>query len=289
MPTSSCMSLIVSEVFLSGRTSRVHINYLQDVALCPILRIKTGILSLSRPRCLIGVTEGIRQILSDKKLELPFPEPLADPWRMISGVNDPNTQQLIRNSESSSGFRSLGRLPSSERWSCSRLMCEALQLEGSFHGNQRCCPPSTFSVIVVARVVGHVASIRSSTTFSNRSSVMVMETPSRRIHPLDVAETNEAIEVRMNVPGIKAENINIELNGNLLTICGRSEEEKEEKGKTYHRTEKRVGEFLRSVTLPCSVKEEEVKASCNNGVLAITMPKAADAKSRKRIKVACGS
>lgn len=101
---------------------------------------------------------------------------------------------------------------------------------------------------------------------------------------LDLSETNEAIEVRMNVPGVKPENIDIQVNGSLLTITGKSEEEKEEKGKTYHRIERRQGQFSRSVTLPCSVNEEKVIANCKEGVLSIQLPKTAEAKNR-RIKV----
>lgn len=107
------------------------------------------------------------------------------------------------------------------------------------------------------------------------------------IPPIDLAETNESVEVRMNVPGIKAENIDIDVNGNLLTISGKTEEEKEEKGKTYHRTERRVGHFMRRINLPCAVKEENVKAVCRDGVLSVNLPKCADAKSKK-IKVAGG-
>lgn len=105
------------------------------------------------------------------------------------------------------------------------------------------------------------------------------------VPPLDLAETNEAVEVRMNVPGIKAENIDIEVNANLLTVCGKTEEEKEEKGKTYHRTERRVGQFYRSVNLPCAVKEDQVKATCRDGVLSIILPKTTESKSKK-IKIA---
>jgi HSP20 family protein len=101
---------------------------------------------------------------------------------------------------------------------------------------------------------------------------------------LDLSETNEAIEVRMNVPGVKPENIDVQVNGSLLTITGKSEEEKEEKGKTYHRIERRQGQFSRSVTLPCSINEEKVIANCKEGVLSIHLPKTAEAKNR-RIKV----
>ncbi len=101
---------------------------------------------------------------------------------------------------------------------------------------------------------------------------------------LDLSETTDTVEVRMNVPGVKPDNIDIQVNGSLLTVTGKTEEEKEEKGKTYHRIERRQGQFSRSVTLPCSINEEKVLANCKEGVLSIHLPKTTEAKNR-RIKV----
>lgn len=98
---------------------------------------------------------------------------------------------------------------------------------------------------------------------------------------LDLSETNNHIEVRMDVPGIKPEEIDVEVSGNLLRITGERKEEQEEKGKTFHRIERRSGSFSRSVTLPCEVEENQVEASCNNGVLTITLPKCESMKAHK--------
>src|SRR6185295_17886631 len=68
---------------------------------------------------------------------------------------------------------------------------------------------------------------------------------------IDVSETDHAVEVRMDLPGIKPEEIDIQLSNNLLTVSGERKEEKEEKGKTFHRVERRMGSFSRSVLLPC--------------------------------------
>lgn len=103
----------------------------------------------------------------------------------------------------------------------------------------------------------------------------------RSIPSLDVSETDTAVEVKLDLPGMKAEEIEIQLNGNLLTISGERKEEEEEKGKTYHRVERRVGRFSRSLTLPCPVEEDEVAASYQEGVLNITLPKTEEAKTKK--------
>jgi HSP20 family protein len=106
--------------------------------------------------------------------------------------------------------------------------------------------------------------------------------PSERIVPsLDLAETDGTIEVRMDIPGMEAKDIDIQVNGNLLTISGERKEEKVEKGKTYHRIERRTGSFSRSVTLPCPVKDEAVDAQYKSGILTVKLPKTEEAKSKK--------
>ena len=109
--------------------------------------------------------------------------------------------------------------------------------------------------------------------------------PSERIIPsLDLAETDRMVEVRMDIPGMEAKDIDIQVNGNLLTISGERKEEREEKGKTYHRIERRVGSFSRTVTLPCPVKEDAVDAQYKNGIPTVKLPRTEEAKS-KRITV----
>ncbi len=103
----------------------------------------------------------------------------------------------------------------------------------------------------------------------------------RTVPSLDVAETDGGIEVRVDIPGMDAKDIDIQVHGNLLTISGERKEEREEKGKTYHRVERRVGSFSRSVTLPCPVKEDAVDAQYKNGILTVKLPKTEEAKSRK--------
>ena len=103
-----------------------------------------------------------------------------------------------------------------------------------------------------------------------------------RITPsLDLAETNGALEVRMDIPGMEAKDIDIQVNANVLTVSGERKEEREEKGKTYHRSRTSGGSFSRSVTLPCPVREDAVEAQYKNGILTIKLPKTEEAKARK--------
>tara|TARA_R110002111_G_scaffold2705_5_gene18038 strand:- start:23934 stop:24473 length:540 start_codon:yes stop_codon:yes gene_type:complete len=98
---------------------------------------------------------------------------------------------------------------------------------------------------------------------------------------LDLSENNEAVEVRLDVPGIKPEEIEVEITGNQLRITGERKEEQEEKGKTFHRIERQSGSFFRAITLPCEVKENQVQATCENGVLMVTLPKCETVKPHK--------
>ena len=98
---------------------------------------------------------------------------------------------------------------------------------------------------------------------------------------MDLAETDSRIEVKLDVPGYKPEEVNVEVQGDMLIITGEHKEEKEEKGKTFHRIERRSGSIRRAVTLPCAVKEAEINALCKDGVLTVTMPKAEKAVTKK--------
>ena len=88
-------------------------------------------------------------------------------------------------------------------------------------------------------------------------------------------------EVRMDVPAMNANDFNIQVNGNTVTIGGERKEEKEEKGKTWHRLERHTGKFARTVTLPCNVNENEVAAEYNGGVFTVKLPKATNAIPKK--------
>lgn len=106
--------------------------------------------------------------------------------------------------------------------------------------------------------------------------------PIGRLCPcLDLSESASNIEVRLDVPGAKPEDFDIQISGNLLTISGERKEEKEEKGRTWHRAERRTGSFSRSISLPCRVEEDKVQAEYRDGVLTVTLPKSEEAKAHK--------
>jgi HSP20 family protein len=98
---------------------------------------------------------------------------------------------------------------------------------------------------------------------------------------LDLSETDTAVEVRLDLPGVKPDQVDVQVSANVLMISGERKEEKEEKGRAFHRIERRCGSFARSITLPCPVQEEKVEAQYRDGVLTITLPKTDEAKSHK--------
>ncbi|MFM8217050.1 MAG: Hsp20/alpha crystallin family protein [Pirellula sp.] len=98
--------------------------------------------------------------------------------------------------------------------------------------------------------------------------------------PLDMSETEKAISLRFDLPGVSPKEIDVQVSGNQLTISGERKEDREEKGETYHRVERRAGRFSRSILLPCDVPEDKVDAKYQDGVLKITLPKTAEATTR---------
>ena len=98
---------------------------------------------------------------------------------------------------------------------------------------------------------------------------------------IDVADKDDSIVVRAEVPGCKAEDIDISVYGNTLTISGEKKLKEEKKEKGYYHVESSYGTFRRELTLPTDVDSEKVDANCKDGVLSITMPKAAKAKAIK--------
>ncbi|UCC99493.1 MAG: Hsp20/alpha crystallin family protein [Phycisphaerales bacterium] len=98
---------------------------------------------------------------------------------------------------------------------------------------------------------------------------------------IDVAEEGDTILVRAEVPGCKADDIEISVYGNTLTISGDKKFEEEKKEKGYYHVESSYGSFRRELTLPTDVDPEKINAVCKDGVLSVTLPKAATAKAVK--------
>jgi len=98
---------------------------------------------------------------------------------------------------------------------------------------------------------------------------------------IDVAEQDDAIVVRAEVAGCKPEEIDISVYGNTLTISGEKQQSKEEKDKGYYHMESTYGSFRRDINLPADVDNSKVAATCTDGVLSITLPKAEVSKAVK--------
>jgi HSP20 family protein len=96
----------------------------------------------------------------------------------------------------------------------------------------------------------------------------------------DVVETENEFEVTVDLPGMKREDVNVEVKDGDLWITGKRAEEKEEKGATYHRVERRYGEFRRVLALPARIDRDKVTAKYDNGVLKVTVPKMEAAKAK---------
>ena len=101
---------------------------------------------------------------------------------------------------------------------------------------------------------------------------------------LDISETDKAVEVTTDVPGYKSSEIQVEIGEGRLTISGeRLAESKDVDERRFHHVERRLGQFSRSVALPCRVKEDKVQAELKDGVLSIILPKADESHRHKVI------
>ncbi|OWM86197.1 18.2 kDa class I heat shock protein-like [Punica granatum] len=96
---------------------------------------------------------------------------------------------------------------------------------------------------------------------------------------IDWKETPEAHVLKADLPGLKKEEVKVEVEDDrVLQISGERRVEKEEKSDTWHRVERSSGKFLRRFRLPENARMDQVKASMENGVLTITVPKAEEKK-----------
>ena len=103
---------------------------------------------------------------------------------------------------------------------------------------------------------------------------------------IDVAETDDAVEITAEIPGVKEDDIDISIVRDVLTIKGEKSSDHEEKDKDYHVVERHFGSFRRQLPLGFSPDEGAVKASFTDGVLRLKITKPADTKSAvQKIKI----
>lgn len=102
----------------------------------------------------------------------------------------------------------------------------------------------------------------------------------------DVTETENALEISIELPGIDQSAIDISLTSNALTIKGEKRSKREESDKGYHLSERAYGSFYRSIPLPGGIDTDKASAEFKNGVLTVTLPKTQEALSQvKKITV----
>ena len=101
---------------------------------------------------------------------------------------------------------------------------------------------------------------------------------------LDMYETEDSVVVKTAIPGMKAEDLDVSVTGNTLTIRAETTEEEEIKRERYLRRERRHGSYARSVTLPNGLQADRAEADYTDGVLTLTFPKAEEVRP-KTIKV----
>ncbi len=104
----------------------------------------------------------------------------------------------------------------------------------------------------------------------------------------DAAETEAAYRINLELPGVEEKDIDIALNGNVLTVKGEKSSKQEEKTANYYFSERSYGAFQRAFRLPDDVETDKIDAAYENGVLALTLPRKAEKPSASR-KIAIGA
>jgi HSP20 family protein len=97
---------------------------------------------------------------------------------------------------------------------------------------------------------------------------------------VDISETADEFLVKAELPEVKKEDVKVSLDGGVLRIEGERKQEKEEKGKKFHRVERSYGSFLRSFSLPENIDDAKVQAEFKDGVLNVRLPKSQQAKPK---------
>jgi HSP20 family protein len=97
---------------------------------------------------------------------------------------------------------------------------------------------------------------------------------------LDVQEDKDSFKVRVELPGLKREDIEVSLQDGAVVISGERKEETVSEGTEVHRQERRYGKFTRTLALPVAVSEDKVAAQYKDGILTVTLPKAEEAKPK---------
>ena len=107
---------------------------------------------------------------------------------------------------------------------------------------------------------------------------------------VDLSGAEKEYMLTVEIPGVDEKDVSVDVSGGILTIRGEKKQEKEDREADYYRIERRYGSFQRVLSLPDDVDQENIKAGFKNGVLTITMPRKAVAKSEvRRIQIKSAS
>jgi HSP20 family protein len=98
---------------------------------------------------------------------------------------------------------------------------------------------------------------------------------------IDFSETSKEYVIRLEAPGMARDDFDVAMDGNLLTLSGKRELHKEEKGEDFLWQERQEGRFLRSIRLPVAVQENKIEATYTDGVLVVHLPKSEQAARTK--------
>jgi len=102
----------------------------------------------------------------------------------------------------------------------------------------------------------------------------------------DISEDKDNFSIKMDIPGIKKDDVKISFSDGQLSISGERKEEKDSKDTTFHRVERTYGKFYRSFNLPQKIRYDQIEAVFNDGQLLVTIPKSEEAKPKEiEIKV----
>ncbi len=99
---------------------------------------------------------------------------------------------------------------------------------------------------------------------------------------IDLSETDDALELKADLPGMKEHDIDVTLRDNALLISGERKLDREEKRKNYYHSERAYGAFSRTIPLPCEVDEDHIDARFKKGVLTVHMPKSSEVREHQR-------
>jgi HSP20 family protein len=116
--------------------------------------------------------------------------------------------------------------------------------------------------------------------FNDAFTPSVGATGSWQVPAVDLYQTDDEVVVKASLPGMKSDDVQISITGDMLSLKGEFKQEDEKQERAYHLREQRSGAFERTFALPTAVVSDKAKAEFENGILTITLPKADEVKPR---------